>query len=876
MALLRRVLNLFSRSKVDGEIDAELRSHIEMRIEDNVAAGMSPETARRDALLRFGNPTSTRERVTGMDVAVTFASIGSDVRYACRQLAKNPGFACTAIVVLSLGVCASVAIFAFVDAVLIRPLPYQNPSRLVALFESTPLGPRFHLSYLDYLDWKRMNHGFAAMEAYDVNPCALKTSSGVQRVDGAIVGAGFFRMLGIAPVLGRDFHPGEDTPGSARSVILSYAAWQNRFGKRSDVLGRAVTLDGVAYVVIGVLPPEFFFAPAGAAEFWMPIQVSAKPEERGEHGLLAFARLREGASLQAASAEMGTIAQQLARQYPDSDEGRGATVVPLAELAVGNFRPTLLLLLGGAALLLLLACTNVSGLLLLRFQSRRHEIAMRSSLGASRARLIRQFTTEAAVLTLAGGLVGIGAAFGTIRLLTELLPRNVLQTMPYLNGLGLNAHVLLFAGAIGLACFALLSLIVVRRSASADLRRGLTEGGRGASGTVWRRLGANLVVLELCTATILLASAGLLCKSFYKLLHTEIGLQPDHLASARLWAPQSRYPQDQQVIALARRVMAEVNRLPGVQSVAVAHQLPIANIAGGNTTFRILGRPGKQEGNEANSRLASATFFSTIRARLLRGRWFSESDDASKPHVAIINHSFAQKYFALEDPLTKVLRFDDSQPSLEIVGVVDDLKEGSLDTEAQPAIYTPFNQGPEHVFFVVARTTQAPQALLTSLEETVRRIDPEILTMSAETMEDRINHLQSTALHRSSAWLLGGFAAVALLLSVVGLYGVISYSVSQRTREIGVRMALGAQRQSVYRLILTEAGRLIATGIALGLIGAIGAATLMSKLLFGTQPWDAATLVAVAAVLIVPAALASFIPAHRAAIVEPVVALRAE
>jgi predicted permease len=310
--------------------------------------------------------------------------------------------------------------------------------------------------------------------------------------------------------------------------------------------------------------------------------------------------------------------------------------------------------------------------------------------------------------------------------------------------------------------------------------------------------------------------------------------------------------------------------------VAVAHQIPIANIAGGNTTFQIIGRQNKQQSNEANSRQVSTNYFATIEARLLRGRWFAETDDNSKPHVTIVNRTFAQKYFAGEDPLGKVIRYDESQPPIEIVGIVDDLKEGSLDSEVQPALYTPFDQGPDSTFFVVARTAQAPQAVLPLLEETVHQIDPDILTINAETMEDRIHHLQSTYLHRSSAWLVGGFAIVALLLGVVGLYGVIAYSVSQRTHEIGVRMALGAQRGSVYRLILIEAGWLIAIGIGAGLLSAIGTATLMSKLLFGTQPWDGATLGGVAMVLAIAAMTASYIPARRAAGVEPVVALRAE
>lgn len=876
MSLLRRISNLFSRSKVDREIDAELRSHIEMRIEDNLANGMSAEEARRDALLRFGNLSSTKEHVTGADAALTLYGIWSDMRYACRQLRKNPGFSCTAILVLVLGMCASVAIFAFVDAVLIKPLPYQDPRQLVALYESTPLGQRFHLSYLDYLDWKRQNKVFRSLEAYDYISFALNTASGIQLADGATVSAGFFRTLGVAPVMGRDFRDGEDTPSAARSVVLSYAAWQNRYGGRADVLGKAVTLEGIPYVIIGVLPQEFHFAPAGAAEFWTSLHISSDPNGRGEHGLLAIALLKEGFTLEAASAEMSSIAQQLAKQYPDADGGRGATVVPLTEVIVGNLRPILLLLSSGAVLLLLIATVNVSGLMLVRSENRRHEIAVRGALGASRMRIVRQFVTEGVMLAVAGSLVGVGAAYGAICLLVQLVPVDILAGMPYLRGLGLNPHVIMFAAAIGVVMAALFSLTPVLRLSLTDLHAGLVESGRSGARTAWRHLGANLVVLELCTAMVLLVGAGLLGKSFYRLLHVDIGIQPDHLAMMRLRAPHSRYPKDEMVVALARRVMEETGRLPGVQSVAVTHGIPVANVAGGNTAFEIIGRPQHESGNESTSRQVGSSYFSTVKARLARGRYFTEAEDATKPRVMIVNQAFARKYFPGEDPIGKHIRYDADSPVIEIVGVVDDIKEGPLDAEVQPVLYTSFNQEPDNAFFIVVKAAQAPQELAKSLEGIVHGIDPGILTFGTETMEDRINHTQSTYLHRSSAWLVGGFAAMALLLGAVGLYGVIAYSVSQRTKEIGVRMALGAQRSSVYQLILGEAGRLMALGILAGSVCSVITASMMRKWLFGTAPWDAGTLGGVALVLAASALVASYIPARRAASVNPVEALRAE
>ena len=876
MLLIRRIMNLFFRSNMEREIDAELKSHIEMRIESNLAEGMRPEDARRDARLRFGNPTTMKERVTGVDAALVLDSIWSDIRYALRQLTQNPGFSSAAIVVLALGICASVSIFAFVDAVLIKPLPYKHPQRLVALFESTPLGSTFHLSYLDYLDWKKMNTVFSSVEAYDHDVFTLHPATGIVQVNGAVVSSGFFRTLGVAPILGRDFHIGEDSLSAPPVVLLSYAAWQRRYGGRRDVVGKTVALDGTSNMIVGVLPRGFDFAPVGPAEFWTPLRESTNADGRGEHGLLAIARLKDGVSPETAAADISSIAQQLAKQYPDADGGRGATVLPLTEIIVGNLRPILLLLLSGAALLLLIACVNVSSLLLVRSETRQREFAVRGALGASYARLIRQFMTEALALAGAGSIIGVGAAYGAMRLLIRLIPAEMLANMPYLRDLGLDVHVAIFAGVLACMSWLLFSVTPIARLSMANMRAGLSEGGRSSSGIAWRRLGSSLVVLELCTATVLLVGAGLLGKSFYRLLHTELGFQPDHLAILPLRASGTAYAKDQQQVALAARIVREVRRLPGVQIVAIARSLPVADVDGGNSTFEIVGRPGASGSREANTRQVSADYFGTLRTRLIRGRYFTADEDASKPLVTVVNQSFAHKYFPGEDPLGKQIRFDQSLPPIEIIGVIANVKEGPLDADIPPALYTPFDQGPDRSFVVVARTAPAPQALLRTMEQTIHGIDPQILTSGAETMVDRINLSRSAYLHRSSAWLAGGFAAIALVLGVVGLYGIVAYSVSQRTREIGVRIALGAQRSTVCALILQEAGMLISIGVALGLVGSVAGAMLMRKLLFGIQPWDSSTLFTVAAVLALTALLASYFPARRAASVNPVDALRAE
>jgi predicted permease len=537
-----------------------------------------------------------------------------------------------------------------------------------------------------------------------------------------------------------------------------------------------------------------------------------------------------------------------------------------------------LVLLGGAGLLLLIAYVNVAGLLVARSEGRKREIAVREALGASSWRLIRQFATEGLLLVAISGALGLLSAEWIIKLLTRLIPPDMMAGMPYLQGLGLNLHVWVFSAAISLLAAGLYSVTPILRLSLSEMREGLAEGSRGSAGTMWRRVGSNLVAVELAIAMVLLSGAGLLGKSLYRLLHVDLGFQPDHLAMLEVAAPPVRYAKDPQVVELGRRVIGRIASLPGVRSVGIVTQgLPLSGNS--NTDWiRFVGRPYNGEHNEVNERHVSSAYFTTLQAKLLRGRYFTDADDASKPRVVIINQALARKYFPNEDPLGK--KYGDgglSRGSIkEIVGVVDDVKEGTLDSEIWPAEYIPFNQSPDTYFAVVVRTSQAEQSVLPTLDAVIHQIDPDTGTRGEMTMTERIHGSQTAYLHRSSTWLIGGFATLALLLGVVGLYGVIAYSVSRRTREIGVRIALGAQRSTVYGLILKEAGWLISVGIAAGLLGSIVAATLMHKLLFGTQAYDVPTLAAVASLLAISALFASYIPARRATRVDPMVALRYE
>ena len=771
--------------------------------------------------------------------------------------------------------CASVAIFAFVDATLIAPLPYRNPDRLVGLTDKTDTAAVVVFSYPDYLDWKRLNKVFSSMNVYRHASLTLNTSSGSEPANAARVSDGLFRTLGVTPALGRDFYEGESLQGKPRAVILSYASWQRRYNGRRDVLGQTVALENIPYTIVGVLPREFQLAPAEPVEFWLAIQPSDGPcgERRTCHSLQSIARLKDGVSIQTAMANIKSIAQQLERQYPASNRGYDGNVLTLTETIVGNkIKPILLVLLGGAALLLVIAGVNVASLVLVRSESRRREIAVRSALGASQSRIVRQFVTEGLVLAAAGSLFGLVLSGWTMRFLASLIPAAMMDSMPYLHSIGLNVRVLIFAGAIALLAALLFSFTPSLRLPR--MREGLSEGNRGSAGNTWRRLGSRLVILEMAIAVVLLVSAGLLGKSLSHLLQVDIGFEPDRLATLQFSAPQKSYGESGKANILERDIVSRMEGLPGVVSVAAASELPVSGY-GSNTTIHVLGRAWNGEGNDIPQRNVSPAYFTTLGAKLLRGRYFTDADTDTMPHRAIVNEAFVKRHFPGENPVGRRIAYNVTGEPIDIVGVVNDIKEGPLDSAPQPILYAPLQVFPGGYFSLIVRTAVEDRTMLAAMTAAVHEIDPDIPTKRAMTMNDSIQASESAWLHRSSAGLVGGFAAMALLLSVVGLYGVVAYSVSQRTREIGVRTALGADRGSVYRLVLTEGARLAAVGIVSGLVLSVAAARLMRGMLFGVESWDVPTLAGVAVVL-AAAALASYVPARRAASVNPVDALRAE
>jgi macrolide transport system ATP-binding/permease protein len=800
-----------------------------------------------------------------------------DLRFSARILRKSPGFAITTILTLSLGIAAAVAIFGFVDSALIRPLPYANPARLMGVFETYPAGGMSGYSYPNYLDLERSNRVFDSIGAYDVRGGFVLSEAGaVHDVNGTGVTNDFFRILGVSPMLGRDFsvNPAdEDLQSVPPTVILSYAAWQNWFGGGPDVVGKTVTLNGGLYAVIGVLPRSFQFDPAGAADFWTTLHPFAGDRcylSRGCAPMGVVARLKDGVTLQQALADVLVIAAREARDHPDPDRYRSATILPLGRVILGNIQPILRTLMGGAELLLLIAYFNVAGLLLVRSEYRRREFAVRCVLGAARGRLIQQFITEGFVIVALSSVLGLFSAAFAQLLLLKLIPANTLDSMPYLRG-SWNWHTTVFATALAIIAGVLFAVVPAIQLPFTNLRAGLTRGDRGRAGTAWRHLGAKLVVLELATTMVVLGSAALLGKSLYELLHVGLGFDSSHLATLSVGAP---------TLALQREIVSRLQSLPGVTAVGMTSGLPVTGV--GSTQVGYVGRPNLGMNNEVGHRVVSAGYLPVLEAQLLQGRHFSENDNANAPLVAIINQALAREYFTGENPIGKQFFYwkqgtiDGPQHPTQIVGLIADVKEYALDETAKPVIYTPLEQSPSRGFCIVARTSQKAGSVLPSLIATIHEIDPGILTSDGNTMSEIIQGSPPAYWHRASAWLTGSFAAIALLLSSVGIFGLIAYSVSQRTREIGIRMALGASRNSVYQMILKEAGWLTLIGLVIGLPGVIAAGLLLRSLLFGVRSWDVSILCTVATVLLSSALLASYIPARRAASVNPIEALRAE
>jgi macrolide transport system ATP-binding/permease protein len=807
-------------------------------------------------------------------------NILQDLRYELRTLIKSPRFTSIALITLVLGIAANVAIFTLVNATLIQPLPYRDASRLVEIYDTraAEVFTQFEASYPDFIDWRAQQQVFDGLSAYSPNQVLLRGRGAPELLSSAVVSDNFFQTLGVQPVAGRDFRAGEDLAGTARTAMLSYSSWQRRFGGK-EVVGQVLNIDDEPNTIVGVLPEEFHFSPVGDPEVWLTLHAGGGMQQRRNlHWLSVVARLKPGASRESATAAMNLIAERLEKQYPQSNDKLRTAVVPLNEVIVGQIRPILLVLLGAVVLLLLIACANVANLLLARSVARRNEMAIRSALGASRVRLMGLVLTEGLMLSFSGAAVGVAVAHWTVKAFIAMIPEGRLDAMPYLKHLGVSPGVFLFAFLLALMAGVVFALAPALHVSGKDVQGALKDGSRSSHSGVWRRFASALVVGEVALAMVLLASSGLLVKSLYRLLNVNPGFDQHNLLGLGVALSQTRFPKDAEQLQAHEQLMERLRSIPGVKSVGSSSILPISN--GGNTSnLRVVGVPSDTpQGKEANSRDVDRTYFQTLGAQLLQGSWFSEADNPTGPQRVIVNKTLADQFMPGLDPLKQQIWFtySDQEKPRQVIGVVRDIKEGPLDTPARPAIYTPMEARPRLFFNVAIRTATRPEALVTEVQGVIRQLDADAVIFQVQTMDDRIRRSPSAFLHRYPAVLAAVFAGLALLLGTIGLYGLVSYSVSQRTREIGIRMALGAQRENVLRLVLAQGIRLAVPGVVIGIAGAVASAYLLSSMLFNVSSADPFVLGAVSLLLAVVTLAASFFPARQATRVDPMVALRYE
>jgi putative ABC transport system permease protein len=802
-----------------------------------------------------------------------------DLRYAFRLLAKSPGFAAIAILTLALGIGANTAIFSVVNGVLLRPLAFRDPSRLVIVAEKSSF-PTISTSYQNFVDWRDQSRSFESMEGTRATGLSLTGAGDPELLTARMATAGLFPLLGVEAREGRTFLPEEDKPGSAPVVLLTYGLWQRRFGGSKEIIGKPITLDSRPYTVVGVLPPGFqLLQPADVFVPFVPWAVTL-PDDRNWHpGIIAIARLKPGVSREQARTEMVGITKRLELQYPIYNTGTSADVVGLQDQLVQNVRPALILLLGAVSLVLLIACVNVANLLLARASSRGREVAIRTAMGAGRGRVVRQLLTESVLLSLGGGLLGILFAWASLGPLLKISAGSVPQVVP----IELDRSVLVFTFAVSLLTGLFFGLVPALRTAKLDLRETLNEGSRGStSGPGQHRLRGVLVASEIALAVLLLVGSGLLLRSFSRLQDVPPGFQADHLLVADIPLSQTAYAKPEQRYQFFDRLVERAKALPGVRSAGAASFLPVSG-GGSVIHFNITGHPPKTPHDyvAAGYRTVTPNYLETLGVPLLRGRLLTPADNDKAPAVVVINASMAAKYFPNENPLGKRLQLgatpENDVPTMEIVGVIGDVRPG-LGVDPQTEMYLPYRQAdlilPVFQLSVVLRTAADPQLQTAALRSALAEIDPNQPLVKVRTMED--NMAATVAQPRFRTWLIGIFAAVALVLAGVGVYGVMSYTVTQRTNEIGIRVTLGAQSEEVFKAIVGEGLRLALTGVSIGIAAALALTRLLQSFLFGISAYDPITFLGVALLLTMVAAAASFFPARRATLVDPIVALRYE
>ncbi len=814
-----------------------------------------------------------------------------DLQYAIRTLLKRPGFAAAAVVTLALGIGASTAIFTVVDAALIRGLPYKAPERLYHVWESTPQKEfaQREFSYPDYQDYLQ-NQVFEGLAAYTGGGGIMSGRGEPERVFSPSASANFFQVLGVDPILGRTFQPGDDKPGTPPVTVLTYAMWQRRFGGDPSIIGQSLTINGTAYTVVGVLPASFQFALRNA-DLWRPYQPTPNQlTRRFMHGTNLIGRLKPGVSEAQALSELSVIAKRIEQEHKESHANTGVKLVALQEQVVGTVKPVLLVLLAAVGFVLLIACANVASLLLTRSLSRQREVAIRAALGANRWRVIRQLLTESLLLSILGGLLGLVIAYWGVDALVATLPDSQVNALPFLKTLRIDSTILAFSFGLSLLTGIIFGLAPAIQVSRPDLNEVLKEGSRTSGGGAKHRLRSVLVATEIAMAVVLLVGAGLMMKSLLRLLQSDVGFNPNNVLTMTVALPAAKYADPVKTNAFFDQLHERVASLPGVNSAGTVNILPLQS---GNTTrFHIEGDPIPAPGQEteANIRTIDENYFEMLGVPVIAGRMFNEHDlpvaQAPPPAGAptpppqnglvVIGKTLADKLFAGRNPIGRKLAYTSSGGTDEIIGVVGDVKIGGLDEALRPVVYFPFRRFPGNGTNLVVRTQGDPNAVAASIREQTRSLEPDVAIFAVRSMPEIIGDSPAAFMRRFPALLIGIFAAVALLLASIGIYGVVSYSVSQQTHYIGVRMALGAQTSDILKMVLRQGLTLAVAGMAIGVIAALGLTRLLKSLLFGVQATDIATFAFVLGTLFIVTLFACYIPARRATKVDPLVALRYE
>jgi putative ABC transport system permease protein len=871
--------NILLSRHVEADLDQEILSHLEMLTEENIRAGMPLKEARRAARIELGGIEQVKEQVRGERVGNWLNSAMFDFRHGLRQLRKNPGFTTVAVLTLALGIGANTAIFSVVNGVLIRGLPYKDPERLVLLWSIGRDGDnRDQLSFTDLDDYRSENHVFENVVAFGDWSATFTGASDAARIPGMLVADGYFSLMHAKPLLGREFLPEEQIDGKDQVIILTYGLWQRRFGGDPQVVGKQVSLSGKPYTIVGVMPKDFPMLPStlvdGPAQYYRPVAERHNDKERLSRHLRAIARLKPGASVRQAQSDLQLINKRLAEQFPDDYSTAGVRVVSLRDDIAGALRPALLVLSGAIGFLLLIACANVSNLQLSRGVRRQKEFALRRALGAGRARLVQQVLTESVLLALCGGLLGVVLAIWGVNIIVAIGTK----VIPQLLGVSLDGRVLLFAGGLSLLTGLVFGLIPALRIPAITLNEGLREGVR-SSGTAHNTFRKSLVVSEVALTLVLLAGAGLLLRSFSKLRGVDLGFRSDHLLTMDIGLAAAKYPEGTtKPVGFYRELLNRINSLPGVQCAGAVNVLPLGSNfdTAGMEAEGFTHGPGETPYPERY--IVTPGYLTAMGIRLSRGRFLTEADNEDAPLVVLISHTAAQRWWPNQDPIgrrVKVPGFDNGpQPWRTVVGVVHDVKQAALDTPPTMQVYLPHAQYANRYLTLVVRTKVDPLSLAAEVRRQIASMDPDEAAANIASMDQVLS--DSAGTRRFSTVLLGTLASLGLLLASVGVYGVLAYDVSQRTREIGIRMALGAAQKDVLSLVVGQGMKLLLMGVAVGTVAALLFTRLMSGLLFEVSPSDPLTFVAVPLVLMAVALLGCYVPARRATRVDPMIALRYE